>query len=58
MEQATEFGDDTSVYSVDNKNKVRIGEAIPAVDRRCQNSRVHPTNNQPALPDHDYYLGG
>ena len=58
MEMTTQFSDSTTVYSVDNKNKLRIGEDIPAVDRRCQNRRIFPTNDQPVLPDHDFHTSG
>ena len=55
MEFATQFSNAASVYSVDNKNKLRIGDDISAVDRRCQNNRIFPVNDQPILPDHDFH---
>lgn len=58
MEMATQFSNSTTVFSIDNKNKLRIGDDISAVDRRCTNRKIFPINDQPVLPDHDYHTSG
>ncbi|XP_038064523.1 uncharacterized protein LOC119734949 [Patiria miniata] len=46
------------MFSVDNKNKLRVSSCTPAVDRRCKVSRYFPSDDSPNLYDHDFPTPG
>ncbi|XP_071949802.1 uncharacterized protein [Antedon mediterranea] len=42
------------VFSVDNKNKIKIGSDVLAVDRHISIRRFFPCNDKPIYSDHDF----
>jgi len=46
---------DTLVFSIDDKSKVKIG--VPAVSRYVHSKKYFEINNGPTTPDHDFPIG-
>ena len=57
-EACSMFPESSTMFSVDNKNKLRVSSCAPAVDRRCTLSRIFPTDDSPNLFDHDFPTPG
>lgn len=58
MEFASLVGEGALVYSADNKNKLKVGDKIPAVDRRLKPNTIFPAQDRPNLYDHDFPTPG
>ncbi|XP_072168657.1 uncharacterized protein [Diadema setosum] len=58
LEMAATLGSRALIYSVDNKNKIRVGDDVLAVDRRIQIQRVFPIDDRPQYLDHDFPVPG
>ncbi|XP_072181908.1 uncharacterized protein [Diadema setosum] len=58
MEMAAKLGDRAVVISADNKNKVRVCDNTPAVDRRLAIRRFYPADDSPIYLDHDFPTPG
>ncbi len=58
MELAAKFHTSSIIYSVDNKNKIKLGNQISSVDRRLKINRFFPTSDKPNLSDHDFPTPG
>ncbi|XP_063963637.1 uncharacterized protein LOC135156137 [Lytechinus pictus] len=54
LELLADLGEISAAISMDNKNKVHIGEATLAVDRRLQPGRFFPITDAPDYFDHDF----
>ena len=46
------------MYSVDNKNKLRVSSATPAVDQRCTIANIFPTTDSPNYWVHNFPTPG
>ncbi|XP_038052788.1 uncharacterized protein LOC119725453 [Patiria miniata] len=58
LELASKFHESSLVYSVDNKNKILLGDQVAAVDRHLKIHRFFPSGDCPNLPDHDFPTPG
>ncbi|XP_038060450.1 uncharacterized protein LOC119741815 [Patiria miniata] len=58
LEMAAKFDKSATVFSLDNKNKVKVGSKTLAVDRHLQICRIFPTNDVPNYYDHDFPTPG
>ena len=58
LELAAKFPAMAMIYSVDNKNKIKLGSQVAAVDRRIQINRFFPAMDKPNLSDHDFPTPG
>lgn len=54
LEFASEFNEAAVVFSVDNKNKIKVGQQMLAVDRRNKVKKFFPTTDAPNYHDHDF----
>ncbi|XP_033101268.1 uncharacterized protein LOC117104521, partial [Anneissia japonica] len=54
MQMSAIYEEQCAIFSVDNKNKVKIGEDVLAGDRRTKIRRFYPTNDRPIYSDHDF----
>ena len=58
LEMAAKFPTTSLIYSVDNKNKIKLGDEVAAVDRRIKINRFFPDTDRPNLSDHDFPTPG
>lgn len=58
LEFGAEFPSEVFIYSLDNKNKLRVSSKTPAIDRRAKLTRFFMTNDSPNYIDHDFPTPG
>ena len=55
---AAKFPKSSTVLSLDNKNKIKIGSKTVAVDRHLQINKIFPAADAPNYFDHDFPTPG